>query len=129
MRSNFWEWYEKFLLQTVDQVPRILSTSKRAYISNFPSKILAAKDIAKGPQLYPSVYFWTGKKLTMNSFTQFLYNTWTHFLFTRLRDIFKLSQIWILPLLQKVSSQCPEPSWSSWICSFFIAWLVVVICS
>ena len=54
--------------------PRILSTSKRASIGDFPSKISAMKAIAKGPQLYPSVCFWTVKKLTMNSFTQFSYN-------------------------------------------------------
>ena len=54
--------------------PRILSTSKRASIGDFPCKILAAKAIAKGPQLYPSVCFWTGKKLTMKSFRQFLYS-------------------------------------------------------
>ena len=54
--------------------PRILSTSKRASIGVFPSKISAAKAIAKGPQLYPSFCFWTGKKLTINSFTQFSYN-------------------------------------------------------
>ena len=49
--------------------PRILPTSKRAPIGDFPSQILAAKAIAKGPQLHPSVCFWTGEKLTMNSFT------------------------------------------------------------
>ena len=100
--------------------PRILSTSKRASVGDFPSKISAATDIAKGSQLYTSACFWTGKKLTMNSFTQFLYNAWTHFLFTRLRNVFKLSQIWNA-LLQKVSRQCPEASWSSWLYSFFIA--------
>ena len=45
-----------------------------------------------------------------------LYNAWTHFLFTQRRDLFKLCQIWILSLLQKVSSECPKSSWSSWIC-------------
>ena len=54
--------------------PRILSTAKRASIGDFPSKMLAAKGIAKGPQLYPSVCFWIGKMLTMKSFTQFLFN-------------------------------------------------------
>ena len=49
--------------------PAILSTSKRTFIGNFPFKISAAKAIANGPQLYPSVCFWTDKKLTMNSFT------------------------------------------------------------
>ena len=38
--------------------PRILSTTKRASVG-----------YSVGPQLYPSVCFWTGKKLTMNSFT------------------------------------------------------------
>ena len=52
----------------------ILSTSKRASNADFPSKISAEKTIAKGPQLYPSGFFWTSKKLTMNSFAQFLYN-------------------------------------------------------
>ena len=33
--------------------PRILSTSKQASVGDFPSKISAAKAIAKGPQLYP----------------------------------------------------------------------------
>ena len=60
MRSNFWEWYEKF--KQLIKCARILSTSKRASIGDFSSKISAAKAIAKGP------------KLTMNSFTQFLYN-------------------------------------------------------
>ena len=66
--------------------PHILSLWKRASIVEFTSKVSAAKAVAKGPQLYPSVCFWTGKKLTMNSFTQFLYNAWTHFLFIWLRD-------------------------------------------
>ena len=79
---------------------------------------IQSKAISTEQQLYPSVCFWTGKMLMMDSFTQLLYNAWTHFLFTRLRDIFKLSQIWILPLLQKVSSLYPEPSYS-WIRSFF----------
>ena len=47
------------------------------------SKISAAKAIAKKSLLYPSVFFSTGKKLTINCFTQLLYNAWTHFLFTR----------------------------------------------
>ena len=54
--------------------PRILSTSKRASTGDFPSEISPAKAIAKGPQLYPLDCFWTGKKLTINSFTQLLYN-------------------------------------------------------
>ena len=54
--------------------PHILSTSKRAYTEVFTSKISVAKAIAKGPRLCPSVCFRTGKKLTMNSFTQFLCN-------------------------------------------------------
>ena len=37
--------------------PRIPSTSKRASTGDFPSKTLAAKAIAKGPQLYPSLFF------------------------------------------------------------------------
>ena len=49
--------------------PRILSTTKRASVGYFSSKISAAKAVVKGPQLYPSVCFWTDKKLTMNSFT------------------------------------------------------------
>ena len=88
--------------------PRILSTYKQASIGDFPSKISAAKAIAKRPQFHLSVWFWTDKMQTMNSFTLFLYNAWTHFLFTRLRDVFKLSQIWIFLSLQKVSSQCPD---------------------
>ena len=44
------KWYEKFVFQH----------------SQF--KILATKAIAKRPQLYPSVVFWTSKKLTMNSY-------------------------------------------------------------
>ena len=82
--------------------PHILPTSKLAFIGYFPSKTSSAKAITKGPQLYPTVCFWTG--------TQFLYDARTHFLFTPLRDVFKLSQIWILPLPQKVSSHCQEPS-------------------
>ena len=101
--------------------PRILSASARDSIGDFRSKLSAMKAIAKGLQLYLSVCFWTGKNLRMNSSTQFLCNAWTHFLFTTLSDVFKPSQTWILPLLQKVSSQCPEPAWSSWICSFFTA--------
>ena len=42
-------------------------------------------------------FFGQAKKLKMSSLTQFLYNAKTHFLFTRLWLIFKLSQIWILP--------------------------------
>ena len=80
--------------------PRILSTSKQGSIGDFPSKTSTAKTIAKRPQLHLSVCFWTDKAQTMNSFTQFLH--------TRLRDVFKLSQIWIFPSLQKVSSQCPD---------------------
>ena len=49
--------------------PYILSMSKRTSNGDFPSKISAAKAIVKGPQIYPSVCFWTGKKLTLNSFT------------------------------------------------------------
>ena len=37
--------------------PRILSTSKRASIGDFPSKILAAKAITKGPQLFHQFVF------------------------------------------------------------------------
>ena len=48
--------------------PRILPTSKRASIGDFPSKISTAKAIAKESQLYSSVCFWIGKKLTMNEF-------------------------------------------------------------
>ena len=54
--------------------PRILSTSKHVYTGDFPSKISAANANVKGPQLYPSVCFWTDKKLTINSFAQFMYN-------------------------------------------------------
>ena len=49
--------------------PSIPSTSKRAFIGDSPSKISAAKAITKASQLYQSVSFWTGKKLTMNFFT------------------------------------------------------------
>ena len=37
--------------------PRILSTSKRASVCDFPPKISAVKAIAKGPRLYPLVCF------------------------------------------------------------------------
>ena len=40
--------------------PLILSTLKRASTGDFPSYIWAAKAIAKGPQIYPSVCFWAG---------------------------------------------------------------------
>ena len=73
MGSNLWEWYEKSVFQIVDQVAsHFLSTSERASIDDFSSKISAAKVIAKRPQLYPSVWFRTSKELTINSFTQFL---------------------------------------------------------
>ena len=64
MGSKFWEWYENFVFQAVDQVPSHF----------FHIKTCFAKDIAKGPQSYPSDCLWTGKKLTMDSFTQLLYN-------------------------------------------------------
>ena len=47
MRNLFSKQFIKF--------PRIFSISKRASIGNFPSKISAAKAIAKGPQLNPPV--------------------------------------------------------------------------
>ena len=37
--------------------PQILSTSKRASIADFRSKISAEKAVAKGSQLYPSGFF------------------------------------------------------------------------
>ena len=98
--------FENLFFKQLIKCPRILSTSKQGSIGDFPSKTSTAKTIAKRPQLHLSVCFWTDKAQTMNSFTQFLHRT--HFLFTRLRDVFKLSQIWIFPSLQKVSSQCPD---------------------
>ena len=47
--------------------PRILSTLKRASIGDFPSNISAVRAIAKGPQLYTSVCFWTDR--CMNTFS------------------------------------------------------------
>ena len=54
--------------------PRILSKSKQVSVGDFPSKILVGKAMAKRPQLYSSVCFWTSKKLTMNSVTQLFCN-------------------------------------------------------
>ena len=72
--KNFGNGMRNLFSKQLIKCPRILSTSKRASIGDFPSKISAVKAIAKGPQLYLSICFWTGKKLTMNCFTQFLYN-------------------------------------------------------
>ena len=41
---------------------RVFSTSKPASIGDFPSKISGGRAIAKRPQLYPSVCFWTGNE-------------------------------------------------------------------
>ena len=74
--------------------PCIFSTSKRVSFGDFPSKILAAKAIAKKPLLYASICFSTGKKLTMNCFTQLLHNAWMNtFPVILSRGVFELSQI------------------------------------
>ena len=79
--QNFGNGMRNLLSKQLIKCRRILSASKRASTADFPPKISAAKANAKGPQLYPSVCFGAGKKLTMNSFTQFFYNVFSVYIF------------------------------------------------